>query len=84
VIVTAAIGVSQRGATPAARLGYYRVNQAIFGAKGHAVSDSVEPLVTRVAADPSGRTRVNRKVEGRRVSISRSPRGLLVYAVYAN
>ena len=54
----------------------------------HMVEDTferyIDPLVSRVAADTSGRTRIHRRVGGRSVSIIRdTQRGLLVYSVHS-
>jgi hypothetical protein len=66
------------------RQGVYRLNQAVFGTRGAAVNAQMEPLVARVAADPSGRTRIHRRVAGRTVNVTRDPeRGFLIYAIAA-
>ena len=66
------------------RNGVYRLNQAVFGTRGDAVSEQTEPMLARVVADPSGRTRVVQRVAGRTVSVTRDPkRGFLIYAIAA-
>ncbi len=71
--------------TPApARRGVYRLNQAVFGTRGNAVNEHVDPLIARVAADPTGKTRIVQRVAGRTVYVTRDPaRGFLVYAIAA-
>jgi len=74
-----------RSAPSGARLGYVRVNRAVFGTRAHSISESVSQFVSLVAADPSGKTRIVRRVAGRTVSVTRdSRRGLLVYGVHAD
>jgi hypothetical protein len=63
-------------------LGYYRVNRVVFGTRAHAISDKVARIVASVANDPSGRTRVAKRVAGRTVRITRdTAKGLLIYRV---
>jgi hypothetical protein len=74
-----------RSAPPEMKLGYHRVNRAVFGTRAQTISRSVEPLVAQVAADPSGKTRIVRRIAGRTVSVTRDARrGLLVYQVRAD
>lgn len=84
VSVVASIGSGRR--TPvAARVGYVRVNAAIFGARAEEVSRSVEDWVDRVSNDTSGRTRLARRIAGRTIQVTRVPdRGLLVYSVHTD
>lgn len=82
VTVASPIGTSSRKTPSGLKTGYYRVNRAVFGTKSHAISRKVAPIVASVAGDPSGRTRVARRVAGRVVRIYRDTgRGLIVYRV---
>jgi hypothetical protein len=82
VTVVSPIGASSRKTPSGLKTGYYRVNRAVFGTKSHAISRKVAPIVASVAGDPSGRTRVARRVAGRVVQIFRDTgRGLIVYRV---
>jgi hypothetical protein len=82
VSVTSKIGARARETPAAIRLGYYRVNRTVFGTRAHAISKQVGGLVARVAADPSGRTRVARRVAGRTIQIARDTRrGVLIYRI---
>jgi len=85
VIASTPIKGLSRSVSSGARLGYVRVNRAVFGTRAHSISESVARFVSQVAADPSGKTRVVRRVAGRTVSVTRDTgRGLLVYGVYAD
>jgi hypothetical protein len=85
VIVATRISSRNRSTPATAKVGYYRVNRAVFGTRAHAISRSVGPLVARVAADPTGKTRFGRRIAGRTVSVTRDARrGLLVYQVHAD
>jgi len=76
---------SSRRVSSEVRSGYVRVNRAVFGTRAQAISDGVAGLVDQVAADPSGRTRIARRIAGRTVRILRDPqRGLLVYGVQSD
>jgi hypothetical protein len=84
VSVATPIAPSVRTTSPSARHGVYRLNQAVFGTRGHAVDEHMNPLVAQVVSDPTGKTRVVRRVAGRTVSVSRDPkRGFLIYAIAA-
>ena len=84
VSVATPIAARVRTTPSPTRHGAYRLNQAVFGTRGDAVNAHMEPLLARVAADPSGKTRVVRRVAGRTVSVTRDPkRGVLVYAIAA-
>jgi len=85
--VIAAIPISRNGrlSSSQTRTAFVRVNRAVFGTRAAAISRSVTPLVAGVAADPSGRTRVGRRVAGRTLSVIRDARrGILVYRVAAD
>jgi hypothetical protein len=85
VIVGARIGAKRRSSSEAIRFGVYRLNRAIYGAGAAAVDRHVEPLVAKVAADPSGRTKLTQRVAGRTVLVSRDPkRGYLFYTISAH
>jgi hypothetical protein len=85
VSAAAPISSRSRSASSEIRTGYVRVNRAVFGTRASANNRSVEPLVARVAADPSGRTRILQRVAGRTLSVTRDTRrGLLVYRVGAD
>lgn len=85
VIAAVPIASNGRSAPPETRSGFVRVNRAVFGTRADAINRSVTPLVDGVAADPSGRTRVVRRVAGRTLSVLRDTRrGLLVYRVAAD
>ena len=82
VTIASRIAANSRKTPAGLRLGYYRVNRAIFGTRAHAISDKVAPIVASVAKDPSGRTRVAKRIAGRSVHVSRdAARGLLIYRV---
>ena len=82
VTIASRIAANSRKTPAGLRLGYYRVNRAIFGTRAHAISDRVAPIVASVAKDPSGRTRVAKRIAGRSVHVSRdAARGLLIYRV---
>lgn len=82
VTVASPIGTNTSKTPSSLRSGYYRVNRAVFGTKSHTISRKVAPIVASVAGDPSGRTRVARRVAGRTVMVFRDTRrGLLVYRV---
>jgi len=84
VSVLSPVGSGRRQAS-VARIDYVRVNNAIFGTRSGAVSRAVQPLVARVAADGSGRTRLTQRILGRTVSIMHLPaRKLIVYSVRAD
>ncbi len=84
VSVATPIAPRVRTPPPPARRGVYRLNQAVFGTRGNAVNEHVAPLIARVAADPTGKTRFVQRVAGRTVYVSRDPaRGFLVYAIAA-
>jgi hypothetical protein len=73
---------SIRRTPPEVRNSYVRVNRAVFGTRAHAISEGVASLVDQVVADPSGRTRIARRIAGRTVSVVRdTERGLLVYGI---
>lgn len=85
-LLTVSAPIPPRGRSPSKRTlhGFYRINEAVFGANAEKVSRRIEPLVSRVAADTSGRTRIVRRVAGRTVSVARDPqRGVIVYSVHA-
>lgn len=85
--VTVAIAIANRsvGTPPRLRVACVRINNAIFGTRASGVSGAVEPLVERVSRDPSGRTRILRRIAGRTVNVKRIPgQGLLVYSVHAD
>lgn len=85
VIAATSIPSHARTTPPEAHVGYLRVNRVVFGTRAQAVSESVGPLVAKVTADPSGKTRVVRRVAGRTVSVIRDPRRrLLFYRVHAD
>jgi len=76
---------SSRRTSNAVRTSYVRVNRAVFGTRAHSISEGVAALVDKVARDPSGRTRIERRIAGRTVRIARDPqRGLLIYQVHAD
>jgi hypothetical protein len=82
VSVTSPIASRGNRAPGDIRIGYYRVNKVVFGTRAHAISGSVASLVAKVAADPSGRTRIVRRVAGRSLHIIRDPvRGTLLYQI---
>ncbi len=84
VSVMAAMPRGRTRAPGGLRVGYVRVNNAIFGARADEVSRSVEVLISRVAADPSGRTHESRRILGRVVTITRLlNEELLIYTVRA-
>jgi hypothetical protein len=85
VSVRSPIGVRRKTPPARARNAVFRVNQAIFGTRATAVTRQAETLLSRVAADTSGRTRFVRRMAGRTIEIARdAPSGLLLYAVRAN
>ena len=76
-------GPKTRSLPRSLRLGIARVNRAVFQNKAEAVSRAVLPYVKKVLADPSGRTRVTRRVEGRTVKIERRPAdGIVIYSLH--
>jgi hypothetical protein len=82
VLIASPIRANSRKTPTGLRRGYYRVNRVVFGTRAHAISDKIAPTVASVAADPSGRTRVAKRVAGRTVQIFRdTAKGLLVYRV---
>jgi len=82
VTVASPIRAKSRKTPSGLRMGYYRVNRVVFGTRAHAISDKIAAIVASVAQDPSGRTRVARRVAGRTVRVYRDTRrGLLVYRV---
>jgi hypothetical protein len=82
VLIASRIGANSRKTPAGLRLGYYRVNRVVFGTRAHAISDKVARIVASVANDPSGRTRVAKRVAGRTVRITRdTAKGLLIYRV---
>jgi hypothetical protein len=84
VSVSASIPPRGRSASARTRHAIHRLNQAIFGTRASAVDRRVEPLVSRVAADTSGRTEVRRRVAGRTVSLTRdTSRGLIIYSIHS-
>jgi hypothetical protein len=85
-VVSVAAPIAPRGRTTPAptRHGVYRLNQAVFGTRGNAVNEHMDPLIARVAADPTGETRIVQRVAGRTVMVTRDPeRGFLIYAITA-
>jgi hypothetical protein len=82
VLIASRIGATSRKTPAGLRLGYYRVNRVIFGTRAHSISDKIAPSVASVARDPSGRTRVAKRIAGRTVQIFRdTAKGLLIYRV---
>jgi hypothetical protein len=85
VIAATSIPSHARTTPPEAHVGYLRVNRVVFGTRAYAISQSLEPLVAKVTADPSGKTRIVRRVAGRTVSVIRDTRRrLLFYRVHAD
>jgi hypothetical protein len=85
VSVTATIGVRGKTASTRAMRAVLRINQAIFGTRAQAVSQRTEVLLSRVAADTSGRTRFVRRIAGRTIEVARdTSSGGLLYSVRAN
>lgn len=82
VTIASPIGARSRKEPAGLRMGYYRVNRVVFGTRAHAISDQVAPIVAAVAKDPSGRTRVEKRVAGRTVRVVRDTANrLLIYRV---
>jgi len=84
VSVSAPIAPRRREAPSRTSQAIYRVNQAVFGSAADEASRRIAPLISRVAADTSGRTRIRRRVVGRTISVMRdTQRGLLIYSVFS-
>jgi hypothetical protein len=84
-MVGARISTIRRSSSEAMRFGVYRLNRAIYGSRATTVDRQVESLVAKVAADPSGRTKLSQRVAGRTVLVSRDPkRGYLFYTISAH
>ncbi|MFP8882017.1 MAG: hypothetical protein VCE43_22355 [Myxococcota bacterium] len=84
ITVSAPIAPRRRETPSKANHAIYRINRAVFGTRADKFERYIDPLVSRVAADTSGRTRIHRRVGGRSVSIIRdTQRGLLVYSVHS-
>jgi hypothetical protein len=82
ISVSVPIAPRRRDAPTRANHAIYRINQAVFGTRADAFERRIEPLVSKVAADTSGRTRIHRSIGGRTVSVMRDrQRGLLIYSV---
>ena len=82
ISVSVPIAPRRREAPSTANHAIYRINNAVFGTRAVGIERRIEPLVSRVAADTSGRTRFHRPIAGRTVSVSRDPEaGLLIYSV---
>jgi len=82
VLIASRIAANSHKTPAGLRLGYYRVNRVVFGTRAHEISDKIAPIVASVASDPSGRTRVAKRVAGRTVHVVRdTAKGLLIYRV---
>lgn len=85
ITVSVPIAPRRREAPAKASHAIYRINRAVFGTRADRIERRIGPLVSQVAADTSGRTRIHRPIGGRIVSVTRDPRrGLLIYSVLSN
>ncbi len=82
ITVSAPIAPRRRTAPDKANHAIHRINQAVFGSRADAFERRIEPLVSQVAADTSGRTRIHRSIGVRTISVTRdTQQGLLIYSV---